>query len=361
MSSRVDPSGSGGLRFSIGLVAGPPDRTIATARAAEESGFDLLRVGDVPSTHREAYCSLTLCAVNTDTIRLGPGVSNPRTRHPALTASSIATLDEIAGGRAFLGLGTGDSAVRNLGLEPATLEELRGYVDVVRRLQRDGEAVVDGARMIAPARASAVPIIMAAHGPRSLQLAGEIADGVVVGLGMSPEAVEYAHVHLEAGAAKAERRVDELEVWYLNYVNLGEGEQTVADIAASLAAGGNLLGRSPAASTVPDRHRGALGELVSRYDYSRHVDNRRRSANARLVQELGLSDYLADRFAIVGDVARVRSRLREAERAGVRNLWSIYNRDDVDDFVRTWGRQVISPLRNEPTRKAGQVDRSSGD
>lgn len=341
---------SDGMQFSIGLVAGDPESTIRTARAAEDNGFDLLRVGDVPSTHREAYCSLTLCAVHTNRIRLGPGVSNPQTRHPAITASSIATLDEISRGRAFLGLGTGDSAVRNLGLQPATLPELRQYIAVVRDLLGHGRATYADADLVMRAWSTRIPILMAAHGPRSLRLAGEQADGVIAGLGLSEDAVDYAHTHIAQGADVAGRSVDDIEIWFLNYVNLADdADEGRSDISASIAAGGNLLARSPAISTVPTRHRSALVDLAARYRYAKHVDNSAGSDNGRLVKELGLLDYLADRFALAGDAASVTAGLGAARRRGVRNLWSMYNRDDVDSFLARWGQEIMPSTRPAQT------------
>lgn len=340
---------SDGMRFSIGLVPGVPQDTIRTARAAEENGFDLLRVGDIPSTHREAYCSLTLCAMHTSSIRLGPGVSTPQTRHPALTASSIATLDEISGGRAFLGLGTGDSAVRNLGLQPATLAELRQYMDVVRDLLSHGRARHGEADLVMRNWSTRVPIIMAAHGPKSLRLAGEKADGVIAGLGLSEDAIDYAYTHIAQGAHDAGRSMDDIEVWFLNYINLSEDDDRGrARIAASIAAGGNLLARSPAAATVPARHRSALADLAARYRYTKHVDNSAGSDNGRLVEELGLLDYLAERFALAGDAASVIAGIEAARQRAVRNLWSIYNRADIDSFLGRWGQEVM------PSRRSSQ-------
>ena len=72
--------------------------------------------------------SLTVAALETERVQIGPSVTNPLTRHPAVMASAIASLHELSGGRAFLGIGTGDSAILNLGLRPARLRALREYV-----------------------------------------------------------------------------------------------------------------------------------------------------------------------------------------------------------------------------------------
>ena len=173
-------------RFSVSVVAQEPATTLSAARAAETAGFDLLYTGDIQSTHREAWSTLTLMATVTSRISLGPGVTNPVTRHPAVTAGAVATLDEISGGRAFLGLGTGDSAVRNLGLLPATLARTESYLDAVRSVLADGCAVWDGVEIAGRAWPRRIPVLYSAHGPRSLRMAGRLADGVVAGVGTPP-------------------------------------------------------------------------------------------------------------------------------------------------------------------------------
>src|SRR5262245_64806523 len=112
----------------------------ALCRDAEESGFDLLGVADSQSVFRELYVALTVAALNTSRIRLGPFVTNPLTRHLVVTASAIASVDELARGRAVLGLGSGDSAIYTIGAPPATVAGLEESIMTLGRLTR-GEMV----------------------------------------------------------------------------------------------------------------------------------------------------------------------------------------------------------------------------
>src|SRR2546425_10316476 len=101
---------------------------------AEATGYDDLWLAD-ERFFREAYACLTLCALRTRRVRLGPCVTDPYTRHPALTAMAIATLDEISGGRAALGIGAGVSGFRELGVDPArSAVAVREAVELIRRL-----------------------------------------------------------------------------------------------------------------------------------------------------------------------------------------------------------------------------------
>lgn len=93
-------------------------------KAGEEVGWDLESIPSSPLLLADTYVMLTFAARGTDRIRLGPFVETPVLRHPAVLASSIATLDELAPERALLTLGSGDTAVRLLGKDPATVAEL---------------------------------------------------------------------------------------------------------------------------------------------------------------------------------------------------------------------------------------------
>ena len=126
----------------------------ALCREAEDSGFDWLGVADSQSVFRELYVALTLAALNTRRVQLGPLVTNPLTRHLVVTASAIASVDELAGGRGVLGLGSGDSAIYTIGAPPATLAGLEDSIAMLGRLtsRRDG-----GSRRAALARAPRDP------------------------------------------------------------------------------------------------------------------------------------------------------------------------------------------------------------
>ncbi|MFI5427245.1 LLM class flavin-dependent oxidoreductase [Aeromicrobium sp. UC242_57] len=160
----------------------------------------------------------------------------------------------------MLGIGPGDSAVHNSGVAPATLAELEEYVNTVRSLHTTGRATYHGdAVALEWWGGDPVPIIMSAHGPRSLRLAGRIADGVVVGLGLGDTTREFAAEQIAEGARQAGRDPSEVDVWYLSYFNIAESaDEAAKQIGSVLAVGGNLLARSAGRSVIPDRLRGAF-------------------------------------------------------------------------------------------------------
>ncbi len=174
----------------------PPGRTVELARLAEGAGYDHLWLAD-ERFFREVYSSLTACALATRRLVLGPCVTDPYSRHPALTAAAIATLDEVAGGRAALGLGAGISGFAELGIARAHPAVAIGEaVMLVRRLLR-GETVTQAGKVVSvrdgrldftPLRPD-VPIYVASNGPLGQRVAGAVADGAIMeGCGNPAEA-----------------------------------------------------------------------------------------------------------------------------------------------------------------------------
>jgi 5,10-methylenetetrahydromethanopterin reductase len=162
---------------------------------------------------RDCYLGLAAVAARTCTIRLGTGVTDPYSRHPALTASAIATLDEMSDGRAVLGLGTGGAGFRELGLErKLPVAALRETVELIRGLLR-GDTVEQQGKVISVAggklnftpRRTALPVYFATHGAQVTRLAGQIADGVLIANTLVPDAFAHYVAQLDHGMAKAGR------------------------------------------------------------------------------------------------------------------------------------------------------------
>jgi 5,10-methylenetetrahydromethanopterin reductase len=191
------------MRFGVELHQYLDARTIlAESRAVEELGYDALWLGDSQLIWRELYVLLGAAAAATSRVTLGVGVTNPVTRHAAVTASAIMTLQELSGGRGILGVGLGHTSVATMGLPRATRKELAAYVDTVRRLCR-GETVATEHGPIKLAYTTpeaAPPIIIAASGPNMMRLAGQIGDGVVMAGQMGhPDVRREALARVRAG------------------------------------------------------------------------------------------------------------------------------------------------------------------
>jgi 5,10-methylenetetrahydromethanopterin reductase len=176
---------------------------------AERADFRGVWVGDSPVLWRELYVLLGAAAERTSRVRLGPAVTNPVSRHTAVTAGALATLQELSGGRAALGLGLGASAVRTVGARPARLAELEQAVAEVRRYWSAGEGALAYGGDLPP-----IPVHLGASGPRMLELAGRIGDGCLAVVGLRAEQVAEARERIGAGRRSAGLGLEGFQLTY---------------------------------------------------------------------------------------------------------------------------------------------------
>lgn len=333
------------MRTGVLFTPPRPAEVAALAESSEAAGFSLFALGDSQSLFREVYTSLAVAAGATSRIRLATGVTNCITRHLAVTASAAATLHEISDGRFTLGLGTGDSAVYNLGLTAMRRDEFAAAVQALRALLRGEDVRYRDADVHVRWARHDVPIYVTAEGPKMLRLAGRIADGVIVGAGLLPEVVTGSLAHIAEGAAEVGRSLDDIDVWFFAKANLADSdEQAVAEIAMALAASANHSFRfHREGKWLPPELLGAIERLVQRYQTREH-EQLGDTPNARLAEELGLTDYLANRFAVAGTPDTVRARLDELARAGVHQVLLAGITPDPRGFVSRWASDVAGSL-----------------
>lgn len=191
------------IRVPVGLPVVGVAEFIARC---EDAGFGGVGVHDHPHSGRDVYVTLALAAQRTGRIRLYPATSSPVVRHPTLLASLAHSLDEIAPGRTCLTLAPGFLAARSVGKPRANLATMRDAVLGVQRLL-GGDPVAFGS---APTRlrnisSRRLPVYLLAAGPRMVELAGEVADGAMLMVGLHPEAMKVARRHLEEGARRSGR------------------------------------------------------------------------------------------------------------------------------------------------------------
>lgn len=332
------------MKTGILFTPPPPSEVATLARDSEAAGFSLFALGDSQSLFREVYTSLAVAAGATSTIGLATGVTNLLTRHPAVTASAAATMFEISGGRFVLGLGTGDSAVYNLGLKAMRRDEFETGINALRSLLCGDDVTYRGHGIHVRWANHKVPIYMTAEGPKALELAGRIADGVIIGAGLLPEVVRGSLEHVEAGARAAGRSIDDIDVWFFAKANIADSdERAVGDISMALAASANHAFRfHRKGKWIPDRLLPQVERLVEAYQTREH-EQLGNTVNARLSDELGMTDYLAARFAVAGTPDTVRVRLSELSEAGVTRVLLAGITPDPVGFVRRWRDEVASP------------------
>jgi 5,10-methylenetetrahydromethanopterin reductase len=213
------------------------DAFAADVARAERLGWDAAFQPDSQLRRRDTYVLLAAAARATTRIVLAPFIANPVTRHPTVTASSIATIDELAPGRTLLGMGIGDTAVRLAGLRPARMRELEESTRLMRALL-DGQEVAVGATR--PARLPhhrPVPIWIAAGGPRTLRMAGGVADGVFIRVGTHAANIKRAVDLIREGAAAAGRDPASVRVAAVFHTVLVDDPAHALLMGKSMAAG----------------------------------------------------------------------------------------------------------------------------
>jgi 5,10-methylenetetrahydromethanopterin reductase len=299
------------LEYGLGL---PPTAPVAElldlAVEAERLGYRWLWVND-ERLERDPFTVLAAMAERTGQIRLGTGVTNPYSRHPALVATAMATLDELSNGRAVLGLGAGGTNHRALGIErtaPATV--LRQSIQLIRDLWGGATVSIEGdvvrareARLDFSPPRGPLPIYLGTRGPRMLELAGELADGVIVGNIATPRGWAYALDRIAAGAASAGRALEDVRLTAWLYACVADDEQQALEAIRPMAAT-SLVTSRPVLDRLGIEMPADFAAAMAARDWSLARDD---------VAEAGrtLPPDLVLRFGLAGTPQACRSRLRE--------------------------------------------------
>ncbi len=225
------------MRFTVGLGRNERIYEIAgISKTAEDSRFTHLTFIDSQNLSRDTYVAMTIAAASTHRILVGQGVTIPFTRHPSVTANATATLDELSGGRVFLGFGAGGSALTTMGMNPRTMNEFKEAVQFIRKYMKGEEANYKGAKMHSEWVRKSVPIYIASTGPRSLQLSGELADGIIFPGTTHPVIIKWNLEQIEKGALKARRDISEIDTVLRTFVYVTKSPEEAVTEAYSYAA-----------------------------------------------------------------------------------------------------------------------------
>jgi len=335
------------MRPQFGMIFTPssvPD-VVRWATLAEAGGIERIGIADSPSLYRDPYVAMQAILAATRTIHVGTRVTNPLLRHPIVTASTLASLADISGGRVFMGIGTGHSALLNVGLRPAKLEAMRSFILAVRGLLTQGIAEWQGqtVKMDWWMGQQPIPLYMAAGGPKSLELAGEIADGVIIGNGMTPEVLASNFAAIECGAKKSGRSLSDLYLqWLLPTCVADDADQAGREARAQMCSNANqVFQHGVEGQFVPDELKDKVLALTQQYRPHEHVRPGEHTHNAQLVDDLGLRGYLIDRFGIVGSPQQCVDRIRELQSRGINNFWMSVHTAEKERVIRMLSEKVL--------------------
>ncbi|MBO1769362.1 TIGR03842 family LLM class F420-dependent oxidoreductase [Agrococcus sp. TF02-05] len=338
------------MEFGAVFQTNPPaSRVVQLAQLAEVHGFSHVWTFDSHILWQEPYVILSAVLGATRRVTVGPFVTNPATRDWSVTASTLATLNEMHGNRTICGIGRGDSAVRVSGGKPTTLAELREAVHVIRELGSSRAVDVGGATLRLPwSHGSELPVWVAAYGPLALQLAGEVADGFILQLA-DPEITKWMIQRVRDAADDAGRDPMSIRICVAGPAYVGDDRAHQRD--QSRWFGGmvgnhvaDIVSRYGRGSAIPDDLASYI-EARTGYDYNTH-------GKAENDHVDFVPDAIVDRFCVLGTADEHIEKLTRLRELGVDQFAAYVMHDDKEETLRQYGERIIPALRRLPPARA---------
>jgi len=287
------------LAVSIGISPRQPLSSFGSQAAElEAEGVSRLWLIDSQLAMKDVYAGLAVAAQHTERMLLGTGVTNPLTRHPTVTASSIAAISELSSGRAVLGVGAGDSAVYGIGARPARVAQMEEALRFWRAVLNGGEGDWEGRSYRLPHLAAPVKLYLAVSQPRMCALAGRLADGAIVMGPSTPEFVTRQVGWINDGLREAGRGRGEVDICLMTTIAANVDDvRSWASTEARLIADFDELpaGLEPFAEEIR--------RAKEDYDFSQHL-------SVHAGHRVAVSDGLAQALAVAGSAEECAARLR---------------------------------------------------
>ena len=330
-----------GVHFCLAGNAG--QRTIEgeveRAVLAEELGYDGIFISESLMSGFDPFQVMTLSATRTKRIKLGTAIMTMTFREPPVLANSAATLNEISNGRAVLGLGTGDGTTYSMGRTATRLVEFEKGVRIIRELvngraipvpkgkeREEGEASLRAGRF-------PVPIYVAATGPRSLRMAGRVADGVILGSGFDLRVLQWAREQVALGAQEAGRSTSDIELMGAGIMCVDEDRSRARELAKGRLANRAHQNFRFTFETVPPEELEGVKRFMENFDITKPIDHR---SSPHMV-----TDYLVQRFSIAGTPEECVERVRQLEQAGIHRILLTLPPVVYREVMRRWAESVM--------------------
>jgi probable F420-dependent oxidoreductase len=316
------------------------ERAVGLARLAERSGFTYGWIFDSHVLWKEPYVLLTLMAQNTERMRLGTCVTNPATREPSVTASTLAVLQLLTKGRMDLGIGRGDSARRVLGKPPTTMATLEEAIHVIKALVEGRKVEFEGTDLELPWTGKwTLPVWVAGYGPMALAMAGRVADGLILQLA-DPDLIRWFVGQVREAASAAGRDPSSVLIQSAAAAYIGPRETGRERTRWFPALVSNhvvdLVNKYPR-EQLPASLTGYIRDREG-YDYLHHAEVG--SSNAAFV-----GDDVTDRFCVLGTPDEHVAKLRELAAAGVDQFNVYLMNGDEEAQLEVYARDVIPAFR----------------
>jgi 5,10-methylenetetrahydromethanopterin reductase len=332
------------LKMQVGFFFWPYtlDLCQKLAERADRYGYAMIGIADTPGNAMDPWVSAAVVALASRRTRIALCVTNLLTRHPAVSAAAVASLDHVSNGRAVLGIGAGHSGTKNVGLPRSNARELADGVTFIKALLHGAPASLGTATAHLPWIKRAPPVFLAASHPRPLRAAGQTADGVFANYGLAAENIRDSESHIIEGLKRAGRAPDGIEIWQIAALDCSEDRNVARSKVGAMLAflAGYVIGdQNLEARGVPEALREPVLELRRRYS------TRPGEADIKLVQELGLFDYLSRRLSICGNPQDCLAQALVAKSAGAKRLMlTVSLASDPVRTVELFGEHVLPKL-----------------
>ncbi len=330
------------MDFGVVLQTDPPAwRVVDLARKAETLGFSHGWTFDSHILWQEPYVIYSQMLAATKRMVVGPMVTNPGTRNWTVTASHFATLNDMFGNRTICGIGRGDSAMRVLGHTPAKLSTLSEAMTVIKGLAEGDEVTYNGTQQQFPwADRSELNVLMAAYGPKALQLCGSQADGFILQLA-DLSLAEWTIGAVRAAAEEAGRNPDELYICVAAPAYVGTDLDHQRDQCRWF---GGMVGNHVA--DLVDRYgdSGAVPQALTDYIKGREGYDYREHGKAGSAHTDFVPDDIIDRFCILGPEEAHIERLQALRALGVDQFAIYLMHDQKDETLNAYGQRIIPAL-----------------
>jgi 5,10-methylenetetrahydromethanopterin reductase len=336
--------GAGAIRFGLRIPpCAPATDVAASVVAAERAGFDVAWLPDSQFLWRDVWTCLGLAATRTTAITLGTCVTNFETRHVSVTAAAAATLGELAPGRAIVGVGSGDSAIKTLGLRPTRVAVMESRLAELRRLLQGDELDFDGRTMrLHTTPPEPVPIYLAANGPRMLELAARTYDGVLMLTGFQPELIAASRATIDRG-----REGRDVDVCVGTICHVTDDRHEAVHVVkpyvvATHQTGGRETLRAIGIDIDPPA---VVGGIYPDMSHAEHWDEAADAAASWVTDEMAAR--YAEAYCVVGPAEQVTDRFRRAIDAGATSFYVRHPGSYTlpDSLLATFGADVIPALR----------------
>ncbi len=357
--------------MKFGILLTPGSDAPGLVQQAEEQGYDTAFFVDSPALFGDPWVSMGATAARTQRITLGIGVTNPLTRSSPVTASSLAGLNALAPGRVALGIGVGFTATLAMGMRRARLAELERYIEEVRQLLAGEEAEVDllGEPTIVQFLRQEqpwvnlqdpIPVYVAAANPNSLEMAGRVADAVILGGLTQPEIIDTCRELLDVGAKKAGRRADDIELTITPSVLVTDREWSFEELQTelgpkSMAPAMNFSRIASISTAAPDYLKREWDDIRHAYfgDSGGASDPRRKHIATYRNYVVSLEDWqrpyvtrsVLDGTSIAGTPEQCLAKIAMLERHGVGHILMSPHPERVRETIDAYGRDIFPHLK----------------